>query len=365
MIQTLLRFLPRVLAILVMGGVTLEICARLDDYFYEGADPGANYAIANLFDFDSLGQKGRPGARFGKWRMNSLGFRGPEPEPGRHLILAVGSSETFGQYESEGHEWPRQLQTILDQQYPKRFAVLNTALAGESFPTSVKRLPEHLARLHPTAVLFYPSLAHYLHVPYLSPTPAPPPPQRFVFRIAGRAETLLKASLPESLQTLLRKWQTERASKNYPVAVHDMPPELQQRFAEDIARAVEFVRLAGATPLFITHANRFGPAVSAAERPVLIAWRRFYPMLAEDGFLPMEQSMNDVLRRTVHRLDAPLIDVSPRVPFGPKYFADFVHFTDEGSRVFASLVIPELQKCISDTGFTCPSRSPAEKVGFQ
>jgi hypothetical protein len=49
-----------------------------------------------------MGQHGRPNAQYLKWKLNSLGFRGPELDPGATRILCVGSSETFGQYESEG-----------------------------------------------------------------------------------------------------------------------------------------------------------------------------------------------------------------------------------------------------------------------
>jgi lysophospholipase L1-like esterase len=354
----LIRLIPRLLAMCLIGALTLEFCARVDDYIREGASIGSVYSISNLFEFDAIGQKGRPGARFQKWSMNSLGFRGPEPKLDRKLLLAVGSSETFGQYESNGKEWPQQLNQWIEKDQPGAYTVLNTALAGETFPTSVRRLPGHLDRLHPAAVILYPSLAHYLQVPYIKAQSAPPIPPRFALRIQGRVEQLIKAALPDFVQTFLRTRQIQRDQAQYGPTLNNMPDDLQQRFAADLVEAVEIIRKRGATPIFVTHAHRFGAAVSSEERFMLVTWRRFYPMLAEDAFLPMEKTMNDILRQTAARLGVRLVDVVPAMPTGPRYFADFVHFTDEGSAAFSELVFQGISDCLRTPQFVCPARVP-------
>ncbi len=83
--------------------------------------------------------RGRPGYRFQKWAMNSAGFRGPDialtAPPGRERIAILGASETFGLFESEGHEFPAQLQVVLDSLEPRRFAVVNAAPPGMGLPS--------------------------------------------------------------------------------------------------------------------------------------------------------------------------------------------------------------------------------------
>jgi lysophospholipase L1-like esterase len=356
--MSLIRYTPRLAAITVLAAVTLELCARLDDYIREGAPLAGVYSIANLFEFDAIGQKGRPGARFGKWRMNSLGFRGPEPAPNRQIILAAGSSETFGQYESEGKQWPEQLAQRIEARRPGAYTVINTALAGETLPTTLKRLPGHLQRLKPAAVILYPSLAHYLQLPFIPPYSGPPPTPRFALRIQGRAETLLKASLPEFVQAFLRARQIDREAALYQPPASNMPPALQQRFAADLAQAISIIRAHGATPVVVSHVHRFGKAVSPEERYMLLTWRRFYPMLAEEAFLPMEETMNSILRQTAAAQGVRIVDPVPTMPTGPRYFADFVHFTDEGAAAFSNLVFNGISDCLDTAAFVCPHHLP-------
>ena len=71
----------------------------------------------DLVMHDSLGMHGRPGAQYLKWTLNALGTRGPEvsprPGPGVLRVVATGASETFGQSEGPGREYPRQLEDSL------------------------------------------------------------------------------------------------------------------------------------------------------------------------------------------------------------------------------------------------------------
>jgi hypothetical protein len=71
----------------------------------------------DLVTRDSLGAHGRPGAQYLKWSLNALGTRGPEvsplPGPGVLRVVATGASETFGQSEGPGREYPRQLEDSL------------------------------------------------------------------------------------------------------------------------------------------------------------------------------------------------------------------------------------------------------------
>jgi hypothetical protein len=80
---------------------------------------------------------------------------------------------------------------------------------------------------------------------------------------------------------------------------------------------------------------------------MLVSWRRFYPMLKEDGFLPMEATMNDVMRRAARDRNVLLVDAARDLPSGPEYFGDFVHFTDKGSAAFSSIVARQLQPELS------------------
>ena len=137
------------------------------------------YDVETLYTFDSLGKTGKPGAQYLKWKLNSYGLRGPDLHANRFRVMCLGSSETFGLYEQEDGEWPRQLEHILNQRAGRpAFDVINAAYPGMSLLTTLKRLPGWLGELQPKVVVVYPSLASYIWLPALAaaPTSRPKPP---------------------------------------------------------------------------------------------------------------------------------------------------------------------------------------------
>ena len=327
---------------MAIAGLTLECCARLDDWISYGASPLGLYDPLVLDAFDNIGLHGKPHAHYLKWKLNSVGFRGPELDMTAMRILCVGSSETFGQYESEGHEWPRELERVLNKSAPAgvHYQLVNSGYSGETFPTSLERLAARLQLVRPKVVLFYPSLAHYLALPK-EKYAGPPNRPKFRWRMQGRIENAMKAALPMWFQTWIRLRYIADAQGKQPQWA-DMPAELQERFGQDLETAIELSRAAGAEPVLITHANRFKDRVEPAERFMLISWNRFYPMLREDSFLRMEGSMNAVMKRVAKEQGVLLIDAAKAMPSGPGYFADFVHFNDRGSAAFSGIVAEKL-----------------------
>jgi lysophospholipase L1-like esterase len=355
-----LKMLLRRLLWCVIAASTLEICARLDDWTSHGASPWGIYDSSVLNAYDTLGQHGQPNAQYLKWKLNSLGFRGPELNPKAVRILCVGSSETFGQMESENREWPRQVEWLLNKDADGKatYQLVNTGFPGETFPTSVIRLPERLAEVRPKFALIYPSLAHYLYVPYLAAkTPPPPPIPYFRFRMQSRIETTLKQVLPIWFQTWLREREITKQETRYGPTQDHIPVALETRFESDLKNAISLIRKGGAEPILITHANRFKDHVASEERFMLVSWRVFYPMLKESGFLSMEDSMNGVIRKVAAAEEIALLDAAPAMPTGPKYFSDFVHFTDKGAEIFSQFVAGHLAPNLTSDSTSKPHLS--------
>jgi lysophospholipase L1-like esterase len=343
----------------VIAALTLECCARLDDWISYGASPFGLYDHSLLEAFDRMGQHGRPYGSYLKWHLNSLGFRGPELDPSAIRILCVGSSETFGQYESEGREWPRELERVLNRRAPPgtRYQLVNTGFSGETFPTSLLRLPGRLQIVKPKFVLLYPSLAHYLSVRASHYSGIPPVQPKFRWRMEGRIDNTLKTTMPMWLQTWLRQRDIDHEQGSVP-QWDSMPLDYQKDFGRDLEKAIELSRHAGAEPVLITHANRFKDRVSPPERFMLISWQRFYPMLRADAFLGMESAMNGVMRQVAQRENVLLVDAAPAMPSGPAYFGDFVHFTDKGSAAFSQIVAAKLSPWLTAQALTLPRTRP-------
>jgi lysophospholipase L1-like esterase len=147
------------------------------------------------------------------------------------------------------------------------------------------------------------------------------------------------------LQTQIRAWQIERAEKSSPV-IDRLPEENVARFKEDVLKTVRVLQEHGVTPILMTHATLFGQSVEEEERPILIAWRKFYPHLREEGFLDMERRMNNAIRQVAEEQGVPFLDLAQRMPSGRTYFVEFVHFTDQGAATMAKLIAEFLSPMI-------------------
>jgi lysophospholipase L1-like esterase len=329
-------YILRLLLSIAVFLVVLELCARLDDYISYGAPFLGTYSDANLYENDQLGKHGKPFARYRSWQLNEFGYRGPRFDKDRIHIVIFGASETFGLYESNDNEYPRQLERELNT-CPQNliFQVINVAYPGQTLPTATQRIPEIVARIHPRIALIYPSPTFYIDFPRRPGAPLQAEkPSVFEFRLSGRLQNVIKSLLPESAQTRIRMWLIRRSLGPKP-AMDRLPQEPLDRFAEDLVAMVMTLRVNGVEPALVTHATIFGPVQHSPDLAMLVAWRKFYPMLKEDGFLDLELRANQTIRDVAVQQHVTLVDIAGEIPGDRKYFADFVHFTDAGAALMA------------------------------
>jgi hypothetical protein len=100
--------------------MTLELCARIQDDVRVVCLCGHFIMQRQLFMRTMRPAcTAYPNAHDGKFRMNSLGFRGPELDSESETIVCFGASETFDPNESaDHHDFPRQLETDLKVESP-------------------------------------------------------------------------------------------------------------------------------------------------------------------------------------------------------------------------------------------------------
>ena len=347
---------------LVLFAVSIEVAVRVDDWIAYNASVLENFNDSNLYELDKLGRHGKPNAQYLKWKLNSLGFRGPELQPGTLRIATAGASETFGLYESIDHEWPRELERSLNSRPGSvPIEVVNLALPGVLISTFEKRLPEMIRKTSPQVLIIYPSSVSEIHRPgnfqflakkdiksHVKQTPE--------LRIGDRAKTVIKNNIPKWLLDWLHeqlvKRNSDNAIANTPVVMDRVPDRVLDNYRDDIKRIIADLRADDIVPVLVTQATYFGPHLDLNEYSMMLAWHRFYPMLTDQGLLDMEARANAVLKEIALSEHLILIDAAAKMPEGEEFFADFVHFTDRGSHLFSELIAERLQ-CIRQQGTEC------------
>jgi hypothetical protein len=348
----LARSACRIAAITGIFLACLEICARLDDHWRWGAPLAGDYSNEQLRVTDHLGQRCRPNAQFEKWRLNSFGFRGAEVSEQKPKdvtrVLLVGASETFGLYESPGHEYPAQLKQTLEERSPGRFQILNAACAGMSPPRIEHQFKTWLWKLAPDVVLFYPSPQFYLDDDPPRFTAATPTPSSsaFVSRLGRKLKIALKGFLPARMQTWLRETQIRRATAQHGEGWvwSRVPEERLSLFREQVGDLISSVQTAGARPMLVTHASRFADPLSPRDRAELVALRVFYPRASETVILDFERAANQIIREIAEARHLSLIDAEQALGKNPASYADFAHLTDTGASAMAGLLADALEK---------------------
>ena len=360
--RSIARTVAEILALVLLFALSLEAACRIQDWV-EFRTPifARERSQADLLIRDPLGMHGRPHGRFQKWSLNSFGMRGAEvtaAKPPKVIrVVAVGASETFGLYESPGHEYPRQLEDTLNTRLAAhgtscvgwRAQVLNAAMPGMSLPTINQDIQLRVTPLRPDFVVVYATPSVYLEDAV--PVPARPdsvhltgallPWSSSLFpRVADRIRVQLKSVLPTKIQDMIR-----RREINAMVARHgpdwrfqSVPADRLAIFEADLRRSVGIIRSTGAIPVVMTHANRFVGS-QTTDGPMLRAWEKFYPRATGQTIVAFDSVARLRTAAVAGDSAAVLVDLAPTLAQSKgTVFADYSHFTDFGAALTAGAV---------------------------
>ncbi len=352
------------LACLVVACLGLEATARLDDWSRHGVPLSSSArSLDDLVVRDSFGMHARPSSQFRGFRINSLGFRGPEVSSQviskSQVIVASGASETFGLYESPSKEWPRQLEDSLNSACVNvHSVVLNAGFAGMSLPTVIQDIKSRIATVSPDFVIYYPSPTQYLETN--PPLPAAPSDSTttlplFQLRFTPHLRSAVKRALPERLTDGIRRIMISRARLKMgdSLLFESVPSDRLNKFESDLRELVFAIRSIGATPVLLVHQTRFSDTSAASDQRWLLAWERFYPHASGETILGFENRAGTITRKVAESLNVVLVDprnFSDITGSKGDLFADFVHFTDRGAAVLAGEVRAKL---MSDAALSC------------
>jgi hypothetical protein len=348
-----------------------EVAARLDDSMFHSVPFFANPQYEDLIMRDWFGRRGRPHAQFRNWKLNSLGFRGPEialdPRQGCTRVVVMGASETFGYYESPEHNYSSQLADRLATQ--GCVEIVNTAVIGMTLGSMRPYWTYWVSRLHPAVVLIYPSPLFYLTASQASApasrarpplpaaavspplagagqlapeaTPVHPFESRFIKRLRGVASSVIPRWV--SMYQNEREVRAELAAQPAAPEVRSPPPRALANFRDDLTGLVDLIRASGARVILLTHAQRASLPIEPRVLPDLWEMRIWAPNTALPVFVEFDRAGNEIVREAARQQSVQLIDAAAVLNGCFDCFADLNHFDDRGAQLMASLISQQLR----------------------
>jgi hypothetical protein len=349
-----MRFLRKSLWLSLLGVVAVaaaELMARVDDAIRSDTPLLASPSYTDLTIQDSLGTRGRPFAKFEKWKLNGSGFRGREvaltPRPECVRVAVMGASETFGYAESPGKEYPAQLADSLER--TGCYEVINAAITGLPTTGQIQLWENWISRFDPNVVVIYTSPAFYLsndppefHGPYRGRSGAAPTP--FTPRIIGRLKD--RINYPDFIQRRRVERKIAKAVGGEPASwvYREVPDDRLALYRLHLDSLVTSVRAKGAVPVLVTHAMRFGASMNEEDRDLLRSWRQFSPRATEAVIMDFERRAAGAVREVARNRNVPLVDAASVMTGHTKWFADFIHFNDTGAGIIAGVIARRIEQ---------------------
>ncbi len=336
------KFIAWAAAITAIVAIAFEATVRIDDWAQFDVPISSPYkSLDELIVRDTQGMHARPSSEFRQFRVNSLGFRGPEVETAKlargKVVIVSGASESFGLYETSGKEWPRQLEDSLALRCGKDVVVLNAAFAGMSLPTVAQDLDLRLKSIGPKILIYYPTPMQYLEadLPVAARIDSTPVrvPSMWRPRGASRLRDAVKRSVPDAILDQLRVWETKSSrSKLGTAPLATAPSDRLDAYDAGLRSIIGRARGHGIEPVLVVHRNRFRDTTELKDRQMLRAWERFYPRFTGGAILAFDDSAANRTLSTGRDSNVVVVDPLPTLtPLGARAFADFSHFTDIGA----------------------------------
>jgi lysophospholipase L1-like esterase len=291
-------------------------------------------------------------------RKNSLGFRGPEVPADyaeRLSIIAVGGSTTECFYISDGRTWPDLLVDRLDGNF-RGLWLNNAGLDGHSTWGHALLVRNFIGPLHPNVVLllvgvndmFAAGPNHYDRAAAAGSWSAWADHSEVVSTILNLVRSRQTAKIT-ALGTIpkprdLRVSPQRRIdARELQALLDESRPDLQA-YRERLEELIALLKSAGTMPVMITQPSLLGPVTDDFNGVDLGAiavdmWER---RLNGNAVWVLLEEYNDVTRAVAREHAVPLVDLARAMPKSHRYYYDFFHFNNDGSREVAVIIYRDL-----------------------
>jgi lysophospholipase L1-like esterase len=339
----------------------LEICARIDDALRWKAPIFSFYSVNSLFGYDDEGMPiNIPGRCFEKWFNNKFGFRGPDislAKPRNTIrIVCMGTSETYGTYESPEQEWPAQLGRLLKKSTPSE--IINSAGPGLTFQYYQRYFEKYILALKPdvTILLVNPyfhavrairslrnnkSLNDGLNIS-AGQGRTPHPSLLSHFRILPKIKSLLRRFLPSRLQRIyhvymfkkiIAKEEKIRLSSQAPLDA--VPKFCMSSYREELERMIDFLIKNKISVILGSYPSLMSKENLNLYPDLFLGFRSTGVEFSFRGEMDIYEKYKEATLSLANQKKLIFVDIAEAVPKNLDYFSDNVHYTDAGAQLVA------------------------------
>ena len=114
-----------------------------------------------------------------------------------------------------------------------------------------------------------------------------------------------------------------------------VPEEYLESFRTDLKNLVAFLQQHGLYVILSTYPFLINERTIDAHREIILNNRKFFPQLSLKGMIDSAHKFNAVIKAVADQNNVSLVDNYGMLPQNLTYFADNVHYTNQGARLVA------------------------------
>lgn len=280
--------------------------------------------------------------------INSLGQRGPEPEPRRRKIWVVGESDLFGAKLLEEKDiWFKVMQTDIDKA-GYDYQVMNASIIGyNGYQTaeSVVALPIESGDI----LLVRPNLNNLSIAGVYGSDwePSTPWPMAFVHKLQSYTPWYRKVVDQSCLGIALRRKfaKTDEKAKYFAPKPGFNKEKIFEHTLEQLNRMVTYGKEKSADVAILDFAFSYGPTVRPDEEGKLSAIQSNWRFYADTWGKLQYELVKSAIRNVAQPEGLPVLRIASHIlehPHRYQLFIDVVHFNADGHEVYAKALFSEL-----------------------
>jgi hypothetical protein len=353
--------------------VALELITRLGDSIRYDAPFRGVYTHLRLrcYDSDDI-QHNIPHARFERWYNDSLGFRGDEisleKPAGIYRIVCMGASESYGLYENQGKEWPKQLIGEIDNS--AGLEIVNASVVGLSFIKYQPYFEKYVKKITPDMVILLINPCSYvieherlINKPANQAAPPPAMPAQPKFSLSSIKEFISDLRITDKLaksfkrlipNSLLDRYQLELSKKQVAEAekfrlankspYDTMPEKYLESYRNDLQALIDCYQANHIKVVLTSYPTLICDETIDKYPEYFLGARRFGVELSLKGMIDVTNKVNQLNHQVAAADSLDFVVLNEVIPHTKEYFADNVHFTDKGAELIARQIATEIKK---------------------